>query len=154
MKEMNRRWITVLLILMSFMAGFGVYAENLSIDSFFREDFVKSPAVTMISVSGKQSDWKGLTSYRSVSVSGDDSKADAVSRAVSKDGAKAEFKETSFKGGRLYFGFYGLGGEGYHRRYLFFLDLRPKGKDKTTLIYIEGDWTPDEVKNMITKKIK
>ncbi len=141
------------MIVMSMMPLCAV-AENLSVDSFFREDFAKNPAVTMVSVSGKQSDWTGLTSYRSVSVSDDDDKADAMSRAVRKDGAKAEFKETSFKDGHLHFGFYGLGGEGSHRRYLFFLDLRPKGKSKTTLVYIEGDWSPEEVKAMITKKIR
>lgn len=131
-----------------------VRAEGLNIAPFLKEDFAKNPSVTMVSVSGKQSEWKGLASYRSVSVSGDDAKADDMCRAVRKDGAHAEFKETSFKDGRLFFGFYGLGGEGRHRRYLFFLDLRPKGKPKTTLVYIEGDWSPDEVKDMITKKIK
>ncbi|MDE6290455.1 MAG: hypothetical protein K2M16_02880 [Muribaculaceae bacterium] len=154
MNAIKKRWITLFLILISLMWAPGVHAEELNISPFLKEDFAKNPAVTMVSVSGKQSDWKGLVSYRSVSVSGDSAKADEMSRAVSKDGAKAEFKETSFKNGHLCFGFYGLGGEGRHRRYLFFLDLRPKGRDKTTLVYIEGDWTPDQVKNMITKKIK
>lgn len=154
MNAMKKRWITLFLILISSMAGPGVHAADLNIAPFLKEDFAKNPAVTMVSVAGRQSDWKGLATYRSVSVSGDDGIADEMSRAVGKDGAKAEFKETSFKDGRLCFGFYGLGGEGYHRRYLFFLDLRPKGKSKTTLVYIEGDWTPDQVKNMITKKIK
>lgn len=128
-------------------------AEGLNIHPFFKEEFAKNPAVTMVSVSGRQSGWKGLTSYRSVSISGDDAKADEMARAVRKDGAKAELKETSFKGGHLYFGFYGLGGVGPNRRYLFFLDLRAQGKSKTTLVYIEGDWTPDQVKKLITKKI-
>lgn len=154
MNESAKRWIILLLIIISSSALMSVSAKVLNIDSFFKEDFAKNASVTMVSVSGNQSDWKGLTSYRSVSVKDDDSKADAMARAVGKDGAKADFKETSFKGGRLYFGFYGLGGEGRHRKYLFFLDLRPKGTSKTTLVYIEGDWTPDEVKQMITKKIK
>lgn len=126
-----------------------VKAEELNITPFLKEDFAKNPAVTMVSMSGKQSDWKQLTSYRSVSISGDDTQADAMARAVRKDGAKAEFKETTFKDGRLYFGFYGLGGEGRHRRYLFFLDLRPKGKSKTTLILIEADQTPAQIKQMV-----
>ena len=154
MREFKNRWLMLLIAVISSMSALTVKAEDLNITPFFKEDFAKNPAVTMVSVSGKQSDWKGLTSYRSVSVSGDDDKADAMSRAVRKDGAKAEFKETSFKDGHLQFGFYGLGGEGPHRRYLFFLDLRPKGKSKTTLVYIEGDWNPEEVKAMITKKIR
>ncbi|MDE6379226.1 MAG: hypothetical protein K2L11_02040 [Muribaculaceae bacterium] len=152
---MKHRLILIIALAVMFVSGqvsVSSRAEGLSVDSFFKEDFAKNPNVTMVSISGEQSDWKGLTMYRSVSLSGDPVKADAIARSVRKDGAKADFKETSFKDGKLYFGFYGLGGEGKHRKYLFFLDLRQKGKDKTTLVFIEGDWTPDEVKTMITKK--
>ena len=138
-----------LAILISCLGSMETKAEKLNTAPFLNEDFAKNPAVTMVSMSGKQSDMKGLTSYRSVSISGDDTQADAMARAVRKDGANAEFKETSFKDGRLYFGFYGLGGEGRHRKYLFFLDLRAKGKSKTTLIYIKADLTPEQVKKMI-----
>lgn len=134
--------------------GISASAESLNVDGFFKEDFASDPNVTMVSMSGRQAKWSGLTSYKSVSVSGDAEKADAVARAVRKDGIKAEMKETTYKDGKLYFGFYNLGGEGKNRKYLFYLDLRPKGKDKTTLVYIEGDWTAEEVKRMITKKIK
>lgn len=145
------RSMAFLAIFISSLVAMEVKAEELNIESFLKEDFAKNPSVTMVSMSGKQSDWKGLTSYRSVSISGDDTQADAMARAVRKDGVKAEFKETTFKDGRLYFGFYGLGGEGRHRRYLFFLDMRPKGKSKTTLIDIEADLTPEQVKQMIKK---
>ena len=148
------RAMAFLAIFIASMVSVEAKAEDLHISPFFKEDFAKDPSVTMVAVSGKQSDWKGLTSYRSVSVSGDDSKADALVKAVRKDGAKAEFKETSFKGGRLYFGFYGLGGEGPRRRYLFFLDQRPKGKSKTTLVFIEADQTPEQVRQMIMKVAK
>lgn len=154
MKHRLIRIIAFAVMLISGLISVSSRAESLSVDPFFTEDFAKNPAVTMVSVSGRQSDWKGLSAYRSVSVAADGEKADAMARAVRKDGVKAEFKETSFKDGHLYFGFYGLGGEGPHRRYLFFLDLRLKGKEKTTLIYIEGDWTPEQVKSMITKKEK
>lgn len=146
--------MALVIILFYGLTSLSARSEDLNITPFLKEDFARHPAVTMVSISGKQSDWKGLTSYRSVSISGDDEKADAMARAVRRDGAKAEFKETTFKNGKLYFGFYGLGGEGLHRKYLFFLDLRSKGKNKTTLINIEGDWTPEEVKAMITKKVK
>ncbi len=154
MKQKLYRWIGLSIILVFSLASSIAMGENLNISPFFKEDFAKNQAVTMVSFSGKQTDWKGLTVYKSVSVSGDNEKADAIVRSVKKDGAKAEFKETSYRDGKLYFGFYGLGGDGRHRKYLFYLDLRPKGKDKTTLIYIEGDWSAEEVKAMITKKIK
>lgn len=152
MKQNLIRIIGLVIIFFASLAKTTVNAEDLHVAPFLKEEFAKNPAVTMVSMSGQQSDWKGLTSYRSVSISGDDTQSDALVRAVRKDGAKAEFKETTFKDGHLYFGFYGLGGEGRHRKYLFFLDLRPKGKSKTTLIIMEGDLTPDQVKNKIINK--
>lgn len=154
MKHNLYKWIAFLVILMCSLVSSIASGENLNVSPFFKEDFAKNPAVTMVSFSGKQTDWKGLTVYKSVSVAGDNEKADAIARSVKKDGAKADFKETSYRDSMLYFGFYGLGGEGPHRKYLFYLDMRPKGKAKTTLVYIEGDWSADEVKEMITKKIK
>lgn len=153
MKHYLIRLLTLAVIIVCGLASASARAAGLNISPFFKEEFAKNPAVTMVVISGRQADWKGLTSYRSVSISGDDAKADEMARAVRKDGAKAELKETSFKKGRLCFGFYGLGGEGANRKYLFFLDLRAQGKSKTTLVYIEGDWTPDQVKKLITKKI-
>lgn len=154
MKQYLIRWISLSVILICSVMSFFAHADRLNVSPFFKEDFAKNPSVTMVVFSGEQTDWKGLYLYKSVSVSGNSAKADEIARCVRKDGAKAEFKETSFKDGKLYFGFYGLGGEGENRKYLFYLDLRPKGKDKTTLVYIEGDWSPEEVKKMITKKIK
>ncbi len=154
MKHNLYRWIAFSVILAISLASSIASGEKLNVSPFFNEDFAKNPSVTMVSFSGKQTDWKGLTAYKSVSVSGDNEKADAIAKGVKKDGVKADFKETTYKEGMLYFGFYGLGGEGRNRKYLFFLDMRPKGKDKTTLVYIEGNWSADEVKEMITKKIK
>lgn len=151
MKRYLIRIMALVIILFVSLLKITVNAEDLHVAPFLKEDFAKNPSVTMVSMSGKQSEWKGLTSYRSVSISGDDTQADAMARAVRKDGVKAEFKETTFKDGRLYFGFYGLGGEGRYRRYLFFLDMRLKGKSKTTLVNIEADLTPEQVKQMIKK---
>ena len=153
MKRYLIRLLTLAAVLVCGLASFHAKAADMNISPFFKEEFAKNPAVTMVAISGKQAGWKGLTSYRSVSISGDDAKADEMARAVRKDGANAVLKETSFKKGRLCFGFYGLGGEGANRKYLFFLDLRAQGKSKTTLVYLEGDWTPDQVKKLITKKI-
>lgn len=154
MKSNLYRWIALSIILLISLSGAAASGRTLNVAPFFKEDFAKNPAVTMVSFSGGQTDWKGLSVYKSVSVTGDTDKADAIARAVKKDGARADFKETTYRDGKLYFGFYGLGGEGWNRKYLFFLDFRSKGKDKTTLVYIEGNWSADEVKKMITKKTK
>ena len=154
MRQSFSRFIAIMAFIVGSLFASFAYGEKLNVSPLFKEDFAKNASVTMVSVSGEQADWKGLTVYKSVSVSGNAEKADEIAGRVRKDGAKAEFKETSYKDGKLYFGFYSLGGYGQYRKYLFYLDLRPKGKEKTTLVYIEGDWTPDQVKAMITKKIK
>lgn len=151
MMQFLLRSMVFLAIFISSLVSMKANAEDLHVAPFLKEDFAKNPAVTMVSMSGKQSAWKGLTSYRSVSITDDNVMADEMARAVRKDGVKAEFKETTFKEGHLYFGFYGLGGEGRHRKYLFFLDMRPKGKFKTTLILIEADLNPEQVKQMVKK---
>lgn len=154
MKRNVKIFIVLSVFIICALASMTSRAERLNVAPFFKEEFASSPEVTMVAISGRQSKWKGLTLYKSVSVSGDSSKADAIAKAVKKDGAKAVFKETSYNDGKLYFGFYGLGGEGRNRKYLFYLDMRPKGGEKTILVYIEGDWSAEEVKSMITKKLK
>lgn len=154
MKRNLKIFFALLLSYICAFADMDAYAESLNVAPFLKEEFAANPEVTMVSMSGRQAKWEGLTLYKSVSVAGDAAKADAMAKAVRKDGVKAGFKETSYKDGKLYFGFYGLGGEGVNRKYLFYLDMRPKGVDKTTLIYIEGDWSAEEVKGMITKKMK
>ena len=77
------------------------WAESLNVAPFLKEEFAANPEVTMVSMSGRQAKWDGLTLYKSVSISGDSAKADAMAKAVRKDGVKAGFKETSYKDGKL-----------------------------------------------------
>lgn len=132
------------------VATLGAYAqEGLNVAPYFSDSYATNADVTMISLSGKQLEGKGLTKYKSVSVTGNPLLADKISAAVSKDGIKAKSKEVSYKEGQLYFGFYSLGGSGSHRKYLLYLNRRPVGKEKTTLIYIEGSLDDEAVKKMI-----
>lgn len=141
--------VTVMVFLVAFSVKAG---DGLNVAPFLNEDYASRPNVTMVSISGSQKKWPGLSNYKSFSVTDDNALSDKLAAAVTKDGVKAISKETSYKEGKLYFGFYFLGGEGKHRRYLFFLDSRPKGIDKTTLIYIQGDWDSEQVKKKIAKK--
>ncbi len=100
MRNVNMLMRLVVFIICLF-AGVSASAEDLNVARFFKEDFASDPNVTMVSMSGRQTKWSGLTTYRSVSVSGDSEKADALARAVRKDGVKAEMKETSYKDGKL-----------------------------------------------------
>ncbi len=123
--------------------------EGLNVAPFFTETYISDPNVTLVTFSGSQLDSRGLTKYKSISVADDAVLADKIARAVGKDGSAAQSKEVKYKDGMLYFGFYSMGGKGKHRRYLLYLNRRPTGKEKTTLIYIEGDLDAASVKRMI-----
>lgn len=149
-----KRWIVIIVMLFCGAMMTRAQDKSLNIFPFLSESYSSSGNVTLVTLSGDQLKVKGMKKYASVSVTGDSELADKISRAVKKDGVKAESKETTYKDGKLYFGFYSLGGKNDRRQYLFYLDKRPTGVDKTTVVYICGDWSVDEVKKIINKKIK
>lgn len=127
----------------------GYAQEGLNVAPFFSDAYASNPKVTMISYSGNQLASRGLTMYKSISVTDDAALADKIARAVAKDGSRAESKEVSYRAGQLYLGFYFLGGRGANRKYMLYLNRRPAGREKTTLIYMEGDLDAAAVKSMM-----
>ena len=139
-----------LCIFMLLSIAFSAEAQDgLNVAPFFSDTYAASPNVTIVAMTGDQLKWEGLRKYKSISVSDDVALADKIRQAVSKDGALAKSKEVSYSDGQLYFGFYSMGGKKIQRRYLLYLNRRPKGKEKTTLIYIEGDLDEKTVKSLI-----
>ena len=154
MKKRKDIMLRLILMLLCVAATVSVRAQDgLEVAPFFSEAYTSNGKVTMVSMSGDQLGGSGISRFRSVSVSGDPALTDRIEKAVRKDGISAGYKETSYKEGRLHFGFYSLGGKGDSRRYLLYLN-RSQGTGKTTLVYIQGDLSPEEVKKMIVKKIK
>lgn len=128
------------------------YAQTgLNVAPYFSNQYTSRQEVTSVSLSGKKFSGKRVDVYRSISVTGNASLSDKITVAVTKDGVKAKSKEVSYKNGQLYFGFYQLTPEKGRQRYLLFLNRRPVGKEKTTVIYIEGRLDPADVKKMIEK---
>lgn len=147
------RWMIT--VMMAFVIStVSAQDKSLSISTFFGEKVAASPGVTIVKMKGNPSGWRGVSYLSSISIVANDSLADRLSEAVRKDGAKAKSKETSLKEGKLYFGFYSLTPKAGEDRYLFFLDKRPSGQEKTTLIYISGELTEEEVKRNINNKNK
>ncbi|MDE6533943.1 MAG: hypothetical protein K2M27_10500 [Muribaculaceae bacterium] len=143
----------ILFIIVAVMVG-GMSAnaqEGLDVAAFFTEAYTSNPKVTMVSFSGERLESRGMAKYKSISVTDDSALSDKIARAVGKDGSRSESKEVSYKDGMLYFGFYFMGGTGKERRYLLYLDRRAVGKDKTTLIYIEGNLDMASVKRLIKR---
>lgn len=126
-----------------------VAQDGLGIAPFFSQTYASNTDVTIVSLSGENAEKRGLTKYRSISVSRNDALADKIGKAVAKDGTRAVSKDVSFKNGRLYFGFYNLGKANGDNRYILYLDRRAVGKDKTTMIYIESRLDENSVRKMI-----
>lgn len=122
---------------------------GLNVAPFFTESYASNPDVTMVSYSGEDLEAKGISKYKSIAVADNKALSDKIYKAVAKDGSLARSKEVVYKEGILYFGFYSMGGKGRHRKYLLYLNRRPTGKEKTTLIYIEGDLDAETVKKML-----
>lgn len=147
---MKKLIIITLLAVLTSVAGYA--RSKLNIDTFFDNETISQNGVTMISYHDWQISGHKLKEYKSVTISGNKTLADRLLAAVKKDGANAESKETSYKGGNLYFGFYSMGGTGNHRRYLLYLNRRPAGEEKSTLIYIEGDVDTGFIRNLLKLK--
>jgi len=144
-----KKIIIMLVIFLTSVLAADAQNNGLNITPFFSSVYAGRPEVTMLSLSGTQLEARNLSKYNSISVTNDAALADKITQAVIKDGANARSKNVSYKKGQLYFGFYFLGGKGWHRKYILYLNRRPVGKEKVTLIYIEGNVSESVVKKMI-----
>ena len=142
-----KRIITILLSSVIYAVAYG--QTGLNVAPFFGDSYASNQKVSMITMTDGQLRDKGVRIYKSISVADDIELADKIGKAVAKDGARAVTKDVSYKKGVLYYGFFSLGGVGNNRRYLLYLNRRPTGKEKTTLIFIEGTLDEKAVKRMI-----
>ena len=117
----------------------------------FRTRRIKRGTVSRCRLLGAEGSDSSVDDRKSLSVTDNSSLADKINRAVTKDGAKAASKKVSYKDGQLYVGFYSLGGKGEHRRYLFYLNRRPVGEEKITLIFLEGNMDSNSIMELINK---
>ena len=96
--------ITLTFILMILGSASILAQRGLNIYPFFTSEYTSNPKVTVVSLSGKQLEDRGLEKYKSISITDDTALADKLSQAVIKDGCKAVEKDVSYRGGQLYFG--------------------------------------------------
>lgn len=147
---MKKLIIIAILTLLTSFSGFA--RGNLNIDTFFCKETISQPGVSLISYNDWQIKGHKVKEYKSVTIAGNKALANRLRNAVTKDGANAESKQTSYKDGELYFGFYSLGGSGKNRKYILYLNRRPAGEEKSTLIYLEGDVDTGLVREMLKLK--
>lgn len=126
--------------------------EQLQIAEFFSQEFMQRSGTSGVTLSNKKLDKYGIRLYRSVSVTDDMEMSQKMEKAVKHDGKQASQREVIFREGRLHFGFYALppqsGGKGLNR-YMIYLDQNEEGKNKTTIIYLEGKAEPDKVQKFL-----
>lgn len=145
---MNRYLLTLILTLTWALSSYA--QKGLNVAQFFTDTYKDNESVTIVEVTGTKQKMVGIEIYRSITVVNNEIISRQLEAAVKKDGAKAKSKEVIYKKGELYFGMYCMGGTDTHRRYLYFLNQRVTGKDKTMLIFIEGS-IPEELAKTLVK---
>ena len=144
----------IIIILTCLMASSTAVAQNgLNINSLFDGRFKKATGATEIIVTGSRANEIGLKVYHSLSVT-DEIQAELIESHVKKDGVQAVDKEVEYRNGQLYYGFYTMKPVKGNKRYIFFLNqnlARKSPKKVVTLIYMEGNATPEQIKKLIRK---
>lgn len=125
--------------------------KGLAINQLFDGRYRKDPAAVETMVRGTAVQKYDLDLYRSVTVTGRASDADAMVPLIKADAKNAVDSEESYKDGKLYYGFYSLGGKSTNR-YILYLNQHVAGGDKIVLLYLEGDAGVSRVKRMLKKK--
>ena len=144
----------IIIILTCLMATSTAVAQNgLNINQLFDGRFKKATGATEIIVTGSRANEIGLKVYHSLSVT-NESQAELIESYVKKDGVQAVDKEVEYRNGQLYYGFYTMKSVKGNKRYIFFLNqnlARKSPKKVVTLIYMEGNATPEQIKRLIRK---
>lgn len=145
------------LIIVSLVVMLPVFAqEGTHVNELFDGRYRKSPNAVEIVVTGKAANKLKLNTFHSLTVSDDNTAVRTIESLVVKDGATAIEKETEYRGGKLYYGFYRLKSIKAKSRgmnaYLFYLNQALAGKNpmnKVTVIYMESEENADYIKSLI-----
>lgn len=109
---------------------------------------------TRVWVEGQELKRYHLTLYKSITVKDNFEATLDMERAVLADARNAVSKEMGHLCGRLYYAFLGLNGTNSTNRYIFYRNhnLVEGGKNEVTLVYMEGQISMQELKDMFMKK--
>ena len=146
--------ITIIITVLALTTLPAVAQSGLNINALFDGRYKKNPYATELIVTGPSAQEIGLEVYHSLKVT-EKEQQDLIERLVSKDGATAIDKEVQLRNGKLYYGFYTLSKTKKGRnRYIFFLNqnlAKNAPKNMVTLIYMEGNASPEKIKKLIRK---
>ncbi|MDE5775013.1 MAG: hypothetical protein K2H51_01620 [Malacoplasma sp.] len=125
--------------------------KGLAINRLFDGRYHKDSCAVETMVRGAAVQKYGLDLYRSVTITGRPSDANEMVSLIRSDVKNAVDSEESYKDGKLYYGFYSLGGKSANR-YILYLNQHVAEGDKIVLLYLEGDAGVKQVKRMLKKK--
>lgn len=142
------------LLLLALAAALPLSAQKgLSIAKFFDGRYRDRSDAVEVYMKGRSVERYDLSLFRSLTLAEPGAVAADMERCVRSDAARAVDSEVGMKGGRLYYGFYRLPSSGGENRYLFFRNdaLGRGGGRAVTLIYMQGDATPDAIRRHFMK---
>ena len=127
--------------------------EGLQIAELFNGQYKRKDNAIEVVVKGNQLERYKLEVFRSLTIKNDPKDFERIEKLVEQDEKHAISKETGHIGERLYYAFYCFPPEKERFRYIFYRNssLRKTESNELTLIYIEGNVTMDELKEMFKK---
>ena len=127
--------------------------EGLQTAELFNGQYKRKDNAIEVVVKGNQLERYKLEVFRSLTIKNDPKDFERIEKLVKQDEKHAISKETGHIGERLYYAFYCFPPEKERFRYIFYRNssLRKTESNELTLIYIEGNVTMDELKDMFKK---
>ena len=127
--------------------------EGLQIAELFNGQYKRKDNAIEVVVKGNQLERYKLEVFRSLTIKNDPKDFERIEKLVEQDEKHAISKETGHIGERLYYAFYCFPPEKERFRYIFYRNssLRKTESNELTLIYMEGNVTMDELKEMFKK---
>lgn len=127
--------------------------EGLQIAELFNGQYKRKDNAIEVVVKGNQLERYKLEVFRSLMIKNDPKDFERIEKLVEQDENHAISKETGHIGERLYYAFYCFPPEKERFRYIFYRNssLRKTESNELTLIYMEGNVTMDELKDMFKK---
>ena len=148
---MRKIFLIVVLMLGWFMEAKS--QEGLQIAELFNGQYKRKDNAIEVVVKGNQLERYKLEVFRSLTIKNDPKDFERIEKLVEQDENHAISKETGHIGERLYYAFYCFPPEKERFRYIFYRNssLRKTESNELTLIYMEGNVTMDELKDMFKK---
>ena len=127
--------------------------EGLQIAELFNGQYKRKDNAIEVVVKGNQLERYKLEVFRSLTIKNDPKDFERIEKLVEQDEKHAISMETGHIGERLYYAFYCFPPEKERFRYIFYRNssLRKTESNELTLLYMEGNVTMDELKDMFKK---